>query len=301
LESDIAFVRELVKQGGPKPEHYVELDHKFRSIAKTIRNSSHPEHLISSIREALNEALTIETVQGYGFNKPFGYSGDFYMIDKIYQKHISPDDNLRNWDIYFHSQKAPIAVRNRKQYFLDLLDRIRSHNQRDTLQILNIACGPCRDVYEYLDSTKDKNIHFHCVDYDQNAIAYALNICEKYLDQLTFYHKNALRFRSHIKFNLAWSAGLLDYFTDKQFKFMLKKLCSLVTQEGEVVVGNFHPDNPSRDYMEIVGDWYLNYRTECDLIKLAKSAGVCLNDIRVGVEEEYVNLFLHIKCGKSFI
>ena len=301
MEAHVSFIKELVQKGGPEPESFVELEKKINLIASTIKESSQSEKLIASIREALSDALTVDTIQGYGLNKPYGYSGDFYMIDKIYQKHISPLENLSNWDIFFHSQKAPIAVRNRKQYFIDLLEKIRKRNQTGNLQILNIASGPCRDVYEYLHKTKDKNIHFHCVDLDSNAIEYAKKVCADYLDQITFYHKNALRFDSKIKFDVAWSAGLLDYFTDKQFKFMLKRLSTLVTENGEIAVGNFHPDNPSRDYMEIVGDWYLNYRTEFDLINLAREAGFCLNNMRVGIEEEYVNLFLHIKCGEYFI
>lgn len=49
--------------------------------------------------------------------------------------------------------------------------------------------------------------------------------------------------------------------------------------------------------MEIIGDWHLVYRSEHDLIALARQAGFCLNDIRVGVEPAYVNLFLHLKQG----
>ena len=53
--------------------------------------------------------------------------------------------------------------------------------------------------------------------------------------------------------------------------------------------------------MEIFGDWYLTYRTECELISLAKKAEFSLNNIRIGIEPEQVNLFLHIKNGNVFL
>ena len=96
------------------------------------------------IRDALGEAMSPETIQGYGFLKPYGYSGDFQMIDKIYQQKVSDRADLKNWDLFFHAQKAPMAVRNRKQYFIDMLTRLRRRFEDRELQDLNVASGPCR-------------------------------------------------------------------------------------------------------------------------------------------------------------
>ncbi len=301
MENYVAFVKELVDQGGPAAGDFESLDKAWRRAAGEIRNAEHPVRLTQLIREALGDAMSAETVQGYGFLKPQGYSGDFHMIDKIYQRHVSSRADLKNWDLYFHAQKAPRAVRNRKKYFIDLVTKLRRRWPERQLHVLDIASGPCRDVLEYLTQSGDRAIHFHCVDSDRRAIAYARETCRPHIDQITFYPKNALRFRSDRRFDLIWSAGLLDYFTDRQFVFLIKNLYRQLGSEAELVVGNFHPDNPSRDYMEIIGDWHLIYRSEIDLMKLARRAGFCLNDIRVGVEPAYVNLFLHLKQGPTFL
>ena len=301
MENYVSLVKKIVDQGGPMSEDFETLDHALRSAAGEIRNAKRPVKLAQLIREALGDAMSAETIQGYGFLKPFGYSGDFNMIDKIYRQHVSPRADLKNWDLYFHAQKAPVAVRNRKQYFIDLVTRLREREPDRELHVLDIASGPCRDVIEYLDQSDDRDIHFHCVDADRHAIAYARDTCRHRLAQITFYHRNALRFRSARRFDLIWSAGLLDYFSDRQFVFLIKDLYRQLGAEAELVVGNFHPDNPSRDYMEIIGDWHLTYRSEHDLIDLARQAGFCLNDIRIGVEPAYVNLFLHLKQGASFL
>jgi len=66
------------------------------------------------------------------------------------------------------------------------------------------------------------------------------------------------------------------------------------------VIGNFSPNNPTKNYMEIVGDWYLNHRSADRLISLTKACSVDPKNIRIGQEPEGVNLFLHIKSGKEF-
>ena len=211
MTNHINFIKELVKQGGSRPEKFAELNSKLNAILSMMEESNQTEEITESIREALGEALSIDTIQGYGFHKPYGYSGDFYMIDKIYQQYVSPNENLQNWDIFFHAQKAPMAVRNRKQYFIEYLFRLRKHEKQRPLHILNLASGPCRDVCEYLDQTQDLNTFFHCVDHDSHAIEYARKVCAKHLNQITFYHRNALR--CHLR-SLSWAlqyhaAGLL--------------------------------------------------------------------------------------------
>lgn len=300
LEDHILFIKELVKQGGPHQESFTEFSTELDSIAKIANSPGSSEKTLRLIRDALGDTITVETLQGYAFCKPKGYPGDFIMIDKIYQQHVSPKENLKNWDLYFQSQKAPMAVRNRKRYFIEYISRLRNRKCNKKLHILDIASGPCRDVRECLQIMDDTDMHFHCIDYDPNAIDYAKIICKDHLSQITFYHKNVFRFESDQKFDLIWSGGLLDYFNDKQFIFLIKRLYSLLKEEAELIVGNFNPNNPTKNYMEIVGDWYLNYRSECDLIKLALDSGFSMNDIRVGAEEERINCFLHIKNGQLF-
>jgi extracellular factor (EF) 3-hydroxypalmitic acid methyl ester biosynthesis protein len=63
---------------------------------------------------------------------------------------------------------------------------------------------------------------------------------------------------------------------------------------GEMVIGNFHENNPSRYYMEF-GCWYLNHRNESSMKKIAIQNGIPENNITISSEDEGVNLFMHIK------
>jgi hypothetical protein len=77
--------------------------------------------------------------------------------------------------------------------------------------------------------------------------------------------------------------------------FLLKSLLAVTRPGGEVVVGNFSTHNPSRAYMELLGDWSLTHRTEKDLVELAREAGADRGAISVEWEPEGVNLFLHVR------
>ena len=61
-----------------------------------------------------------------------------------------------------------------------------------------------------------------------------------------------------------------------------------------MIIGNFSTENPSRNMMELFGDWYLEHRSHSHLVDLALQAGIDRENIYVGEEAEGVNLFLHI-------
>jgi hypothetical protein len=71
------------------------------------------------------------------------------------------------------------------------------------------------------------------------------------------------------RFHLVYSMGLFDYLTDSTAAAVLQKLWDLVLPGGELVVGNFHPKNESRVFMEYWADWVLWYRDEQDVLQLA--------------------------------
>lgn len=284
-------IKRIISNGGPLKEDYEEL-REFISELDKLSDAEEAELL-----DLISPALCVETMQGFAFKKPHGYAGDHEIIDKIYTHWHSHDPDLRKWDEFFHSQEAPIAVRNRKQYFINLLDKIEQSSNRaieQSLRVLNIGSGPARDVKEYLDARQDSKAIFDCIELDENAILYAKKLCLQHIDRITFINKNAFRFRTNDKYNLIWSAGLFDYFNDKQFIKLVSRLMEYLTDGGELVIGNFSTNNPSKNYMEKFGQWFLNHRNADTLIELAERAGASKSNIRVCSEEIGVNLFLHI-------
>ena len=281
--------KKIITKGGPDSYEYEFLNRQWNYLY-SIKLSLTQENLLY---ELFKPYLTEDSMMGLTFLKPRGYAGDFELIDKIYWKWKSPKTkSFHKWDDYYHSRAGAIAVRNRKEYLKTQLSHLNSGKENP--RVLDLACGPCSDIYEFLSTHPRSNIEFDCLDMDKDAIEYASGMCDNYYGQINFINKNALRYKTDKKYNLIWSAGLFDYFSDKIFIRLISRMYSLLDKNGEVVIGNFSPQNSARGLMEVSLQWFLHHRDEQDLKTLAIKAGVDESKIKIGSEETGVNLFLHL-------
>ncbi len=301
MKSHIAFVERMVAKGGPTPAEYELFTDWLQRVAAELKDGKLARQDVQNLRAAFGEALTAITLQGFAFTKPHGYPGDFEMLEKIYQKHVSSNPALKNWDLYFQAQSAPRAVRNRKEYFKRLLRGLEATHNKHAQFVLNVASGSGRDLSEFLRECRNGNLAFDCIEWDNNAIDFARRLCAEFSARTEFFRANALKFATTKRYRLIWSAGLFDYLDEAKFKYLLQRLYTFLDDEGELIIGNFSESNPTRNYMEIVGDWHLHHRSPEKLNRLARECGVSQNDIRVDCEPEAVNLFLHLKRGADFI
>ncbi len=285
----------LIKKGKISKDDFQKIDNIVAFLSSQIKDQLLTKEDISKLNTYFPDDFIKNTIQGHGLSKPFGYAGDFLMIDKIYTYHKSDKPEYGIWDEYFHQQSAPIAVRNRKEYFKKIIHQKISDSP--TLKLMNVASGPARDLFEvYAALPENKLIETTCVEMDENAIKFAKELNHDFLNNITFIQKNIFRHSTSDTYDLIWSAGLFDYFSDKAFLMVLRKFKEWLKVDGEIIIGNFNEDyNPSRDYMEIFGEWYLNHRTENQLFNLAMRAGFKASRITIGKEPENVNLFLHLR------
>ena len=290
VQSTGSFIRNLATKGGPDQTDYPLLDSVFQQFSQPAFQNALSAEQQASIHDSFGPALSPETIQGWAFQKPLGYAGDFKIIEKIYNFHRSSVPQLAKWDDYFHFQKAPQAVRNRLSFFLDQLWKTKTQNPSAT-QVLNVASGPGRDMYEALRVIGASDLKIDCVDQDIQAIDFAKNLCQQFIHNINFTHKNIFRFFTKTTYHLIWSAGLFDYFNDSLFKRTICKLSKFLKPNGRMVIGNFSPDNPTRGYMELC-NWNLIHRSKEHLQQLAKECGFQDHQICIEQEPEGINLFL---------
>ncbi|HYF37940.1 MAG TPA: class I SAM-dependent methyltransferase [Prosthecobacter sp.] len=286
----------LIAQGGPHPSEYAAVSRVLRQLGDAVRAGVVAPAAALTYAHTLTQRSFQGTMQAEALARKYGYSGDFEIIDHIYTQKINPAPHLRAWDLYFHAQSAPSAVRNRKAYFQRLMQAHVAVNSRsEPLAVLNVASGPGRDLCEFFQNHPAAAVEVDCVEVDARAIAYAQDLCSRWTDRIRFHHRNVLRFVPGHAYDLVWSAGLFDYLNERLFVHLLKALIAVVRKGGEVVIGNFSDYNPSRDYMELMGNWHLQHRSRETLIRLATEAGAPLDSVQVLWEPEGVNFFLHIQ------
>lgn len=288
------YLRWLVSKGGPSEEDYYDLDAWIIEVSEQVRQGRISEQEKAGLIELFGPAFSPATMQGFAYCKPHGYAGDFEIIDRIYQGYVAEHQDLSNWDVYWQGHAAADAVRNRVDYLHRLIDA----RAPGRVRVLNLASGPGRDMLGYFRHASRQDVHFDCVEQDPNAVEHAKDLCRDHLDRIRFINKNALRFTADRQYDLIWSAGLFDYFEDKTFVALLKRLRPMLAGNGELVIGNFSTKNPSRPYMDLFG-WHLFHRSPLTLKHLAQQAGMAAEDIEVRREASGVNLFLHYRQGAS--
>jgi len=279
------FLEFLIENGGPEPSEY----EKFTSLVNNLK----PEE-VDDFRERMKPILNDKTLIGHGFIKPYGYPGDFTLINKIYLFEVNSDAKYKNWDLFFQNQPAANAVRNRKGYFMEYCKALIS--RKANAQVLVLGSGPASDVNEFLTTyLSGKGIRFDLIDFDQAAIDFSMKKNKKFNGQISYNRINALRFNSYRLYDLIWSAGLFDYFKDKHFTYLIRKYVNCLSEDGEMVISNFSTKNPTKRLMEVLSDWYLNLRTESDLFRIASDANIDKEMVSVEKEPLGINLFLKIR------
>jgi len=279
------FIEYLIEKGGPEPHEYQELS----SIVNSLDTAE-----IDDFRGKLKSILNENNLIGHAFVKPYGYPGDFSLLDKIYTFGVNEDTRFKNWDLLFQNQPAANAVRNRKDFFIKYCTKLMK--KKENARVLILGSGPAADVNEFLSNyPMNNNISFDLIDYDQAAIDFSMKKNEKFNGQVSYTKINALRFNSYKLYDLIWSAGLFDYFKDKHFTFLIRKYFNCLTEDGEMVISNFSTRNSTRRLMEVISDWYLNHRTESDLFRIASDAKIDKEMVSVEKEPLGINLFLKIR------
>jgi hypothetical protein len=287
----------LAGRGGPEPSDYGMLKKLFDSVhAKEFGiagGTSVPLSGDSSLDPVLDQERTIfrsiASMQGFSYVKPYGYAGDFEIIERICRRAVSSLSNITRWDTFFHEGDAPRAVRNRRSLLGGLIREARPDS------ILSAGSGPALDLIEVLQADAAP-MEIDLVDNDPDAIARSkvnLAAVEQYLSRsFGFNVKNVLRFRPARTYGFVWCSGLFDYLNDKTAVFLLKRFSDMLEPGGTLAFGNFGEENGSRSYMEIVGRWFLIYRSPMDLMRLAGAAGFLPRKTRVCTDATGLNNFL---------
>jgi len=259
-------------------------------------------------REQLKELIYQSPFAHRSVSKPLGYAGDFEMMNIIYRnEQVGTSLFGKCLHAYWLDHSEAKAVRNRSKYLYEILLRVIRDRAGAPLKIGSIACGPSREVQMIIESAAEheldlSNCEFHLLDQDVNALKYAheklweivkgtnspvrLNFINKAIK-----HVITRRWQDS-DFDLLYSAGLFDYFSDPVARMVAKSLFERLKPGGKLVIGNFNLTTPNQFGMRLALDWSLIYRSREDLKRLF---GDLEGDFSIEQEPEGVNLFCVIR------
>jgi extracellular factor (EF) 3-hydroxypalmitic acid methyl ester biosynthesis protein len=242
-----------------------------------------------AFRTRVGAVLRQSWIMERAITKPRGYPGDHLLLDAFYTRRVSGTAIGRLLDELVLDCAAGRAVVNRKRYVARWLTE-RLARRPDAI-VADIACGPCRLEREVLDAHVGGRARFIAMDGDDHALAYAREVLGRD-PRVALWHENAVRIAREPRAaaplagsDYLVSLGLFDYLPDRIAVRLLRALGGALRAGGEMLVGNFAADNPSRVFMEWFGDWPLIHRTEREFLALFQQAGLDGSDLRVEREE----------------
>lgn len=216
------------------------------------------------------------------WDKPSGYSGDYWTIETICQddREIKDwHDHIRN---YILSGKMSWQHRHKVAEQSAFIRRIIEGSGDGPKRLLNIGCGPSYDVRIAIRQTRPDTVaEFHLVDLDPDAIDFSKDrlVSTDHL-RFTFTCKDVLRVIKqqltegrHGSYDGILFGGLFDYLDDRCIALLLRKANLLLSDRGEILFSQVSTSNPDRTLMRWFGDWVLIERDEPHLVGLCAKAG----------------------------
>ena len=257
-------------------------------------------------REILPYLLMTHTAKRW-YTKPRGYAGDFFSIEMVYRDQAAGTDEMGQLiDRCFLDLCAAAAVRNRRGLLArEIMKSVQQASGRTAL-ITSLACGPAREVFDvFADLEDQKRLSATLIDMDTQALAFVEEAAaEKGLsEQLHLTAANLIYLavgRRSLEIepqDLIYSIGLIDYFGDQLVIKLLNYIHSILRPGGRVILGNFHPDNPTKALQDHVLDWQLIHRSEADMDRLFQSSAFARPSSNIYFEPQRINLFAECVRG----
>lgn len=302
------FYHEVQSPIEPK---FMELFSRFEQEARKIPPEEFMAHKAFA-RRALHPYILCSPFAHRAYTKPLGYAGDYQMVNMMLQETETNSLGIyaRVVDSFHVKSTAPEAHRNRinllMKHINEEAERVIGEEER-IFNLINVGCGPAVEVQKFIEENPLSNqTSFELIDFNEDTIKF---LEQKINERITksgnkpmvnFVHKSIddLLKQAHKKFDddgghydMAYCAGLFDYFSDQICKRLTALFYSWLRPGGSVIVTNVDPGNPNRYQMEHLLEWNLVYRDEKDMKKLVPAGA----QYTIMKDTTGINLFLHLR------
>ena len=266
------FERKLEREGQVSEKRVQRILNQFFKSAEQFESAVGNQLLINKtkrmFRAAVRSYIFKSNFLKRGFIKPRGYPGDFKIIEAMYNnKPISPGIGYV-LDKYFLSNDYVKAVQDRKNSMRVILKEYISSSENNTLNILNLACGSCREIRELVESGPMPKIKvkFILVDQDPQCLEfsekqlrnYPTNISFKFIQaDIIHFLRNPTAFVKKInKQDLIYSIGLADYLPSSILCLLFKQGFRLLSPKGRFIVAHKN----TKVYSSPISDWGADWK-----------------------------------------
>jgi extracellular factor (EF) 3-hydroxypalmitic acid methyl ester biosynthesis protein len=284
---------------------------RFEELAYAIPEEHYGEHQ-EFVRRQWQPLFLCSPFGQRTFYKPLGYAGDYEMMNMIHRNRPE-GGTLYEKLIHFLliSQWPAQSVRNRVAHLKNnlLQETARAVRSGRRARILNVGCGPAREVQDFVKETSLANeADFSLLDFNEETLDYARSQISQAKSQFSrqtrvetrrvsvyqLLRQNAHQehFGSEPGYDLIYCGGLFDYLSEPTCQSLVNLFYGWLRPGGTVIVANMNDSKPFRNFIEFVLDWQLIYRDSRKMLALVPER--VRDAARVITEPTSVNLFLHL-------
>jgi extracellular factor (EF) 3-hydroxypalmitic acid methyl ester biosynthesis protein len=309
LELEQEAVRHI---GEDMVQAFDAMHERLEELSGQIEPDLRPVHQSFSKRQ-LHPLVLCSPFAYRTFYKPLGYAGDYEMVNMITRDpHEGASAFAKVVNRWFLSQWPAKAHRNRIIYLKSCLSQeaLRMERLGQPLRILNLGCGPAREIQEFLADSLSDRARFTLLDFNDETIQHTGRVLEELKTrhgrqtEIHFQRKSVQQILKEgsrpvvdataKKYDLVYCAGLFDYLSDRTCKQVMNILYGQVAPGGLLVGTNVDDSKPFRHMLEFVLDWHLIYRNEAKAALLLPDRTAPEN-ARTVRDSTSVNIFIEVR------
>lgn len=254
-----------------------------RSLEQCLSSDILKSNFKKLFRTLMKEILFQSNLIKYSSEKPRGYPGDFRIIETIYNNTATSSGFSLLLDKYMLQNIYAKAIRCRKDTARQILKENleKNENIKSAVKILNLACGPCREVRELLSNNfkVNKDLAFYMVDQDEQALQFArTEICKFKTDyKFNYYRSDVIKYLKDVQsnsrgtgFDLIYCIGLADYLPDSVLVALMNAALRNLKNGGRFILAHKNTKLFHFTISDWAADWKFIPRNYEDLVNLIK-------------------------------
>ena len=287
-----------------QPEEFVQkecnktLDNLIEAgdmLENSLRSPYLSGEIKNRVRQLLGHFLYQSMVCKRGFEKPLGYPGDFQMLEGVYNNRELSGGIGHYLDRYGLNVPYAGAIRHRKDKMRDILYDFINTSREQSLNIINLASGACRDIREMFSRpiTYPGTVTLTCIDQDPIALEYSRQTLSEIstgninveLVQGNILRLEALDLGPDCSVDMIYSIGIADYLQDRMLKKIFSDSYAKLKTGGKLVVAYKDRESHRPIVLNWFCDWYFIPRNEDELIDLI-NASMGAENISISIVRE---------------
>lgn len=209
---------------------------------------------------------------------PRGYPGDFETIEWLCRAENRAEAGTLAHALERYALTSSIAQQHRNKVVFQAGCVLEALDANPQARILSLACGSSPDVRSIIGHVKPGARLVMC-DSDLDALAFSAQRLEAIKDRCRFVHGMVPRVLRQVRqdgpYHLVFAGGLFDYLSDRLVALSLGTAWrTLVAPGGRIVFTNIARGNPFRVWLEHLAEWRLIERSEHDVERICRDAGI---------------------------